>query len=127
MDRILSRRLTGCQFFYPLLRHIEGGTSVAAATVFERQIASETALSVVTGQTSCSTSCDEMFGGRGRAYLPRLWSVRGQSVTVSAGESFTWPMVTVAEGVAIRTRVDGRRTIRFLVVANTTRRDLAPR
>ena len=46
------------------------------ATVFEREVASESALAVVTGQTRHTPRRDEVFGGRGRANLPRLGRAR---------------------------------------------------
>ena len=48
-------------------------------------------------------------------------------MTVSAGETFFWAVIGVAEGVTIGVRTRGRGAVGVAVVTGTARRDLAAR
>jgi len=97
---------------------------VAALTVFEGEVAAEGAFAVVTGETGCAACGDEVFRGRGRAYLACLWCAGGGAMTVSAGKSLSRAVIGVAEGVTIGARVGGRGPVGFAIVTDTARRDL---
>ena len=100
---------------------------MAALAVFEGEIAAKGALAVVTGETGRAACCDEVFrGGRG-AYLASLCRAGGGAMTVSAGELFSRAVIGVAESVAIRARVGDRGPVRFAIVTDTARCNLASR
>jgi len=98
---------------------------VAPAAVFEPEVTAKAPLSVMTSRARRPARGHEMLAGRGRTDLTRLRRTGGQLVTFSAGEALAWTVIRVAERVSIRPRVDGRRPVRLLPVANTTRSNLA--
>lgn len=111
----------------PRLWHSKSRASVTAAAIFETKISAKGALSVVTGGTGRPAGRREMLRGRGGTDLPHLWRACSQAVTVSAGEPVAWPMISVTESVSVGARVDRRRPIGLLVMANAARGDLASR
>ena len=69
----------------PSLRHLETCRRVAAATVFEREVAAKGTLAIMTGQASLPTRSSEMLKGKRRTDLARLGRARRQRVTIGAG------------------------------------------
>lgn len=95
------------------------------AAVFECQVAAKDSPSVVTRSAGLAARGDEVLRGRGRTDLSRLRRSGSQLVTVDAREPVSWTMFGVTECIAIGARVGGRRSIRFLLVTDAARRDLA--
>ena len=98
---------------------------MTALAVAEAEIAAEVPPAVVTGRTGLTASGVEMLGRIGGTDLSRLRGAGGDFVTVCAGESLSRAVVRVTESVTKRARIGAGRTIRFLIVTDTARADLA--
>lgn len=110
-----------------LYRHPKTWSRVAPSAIFKRQITAEGSSSVVTSQTGHSARGYEMLSRRGRTHLPCLWRSRCQLMTLGTCESFSRIVISMTESVSIRARVGACRSIGFLFVTNSARRNLAAR
>ena len=99
---------------------------VTPLAVFECQIAAKRASPIVAGE-AIPASDGEVFGGCGRTHLARLRRSRCQRMAIGAGEALTWSMFGMTEGEAKCARIRARAGIRFLLMANAARGDLATR
>lgn len=98
---------------------------MTALAVAEAEIAAKRALAAVAGRAGLRARRGEVLGRRGRTDLPRLRRARGQFVAIGTRESLARAVIGVTKRVAIRARVGAGRAIRFLVVTDSTRSDLA--
>lgn len=98
---------------------------MTALAVVEAEVAAKRALAGVTGRAGLRARRREVLSGGGRTHLPRLRRAGGEFVAIGTGEAFARAVVGVAERVTISARVRARRAIRFLIVTDTARRDLA--
>ena len=100
---------------------------MTALAIGKTEIPSEISPAVVTGGAGLRTGSDEMLGRRGRTDLSSLRRARGEFVAVGTRESLACAMFCVTEGKTKSARVGAGRAIRFLVVTDSTRSDLAAR
>ena len=100
---------------------------MTALTVVEAEVAAKRSLAGVTRGAGLCARGWEMLDRGGRAHLPRLRCARSEFVAIGARESFARAVIRVTERVAKGTRIRAGRAIRFLIVTDAARRDLAAR
>ena len=100
---------------------------MTALAVVEAEIASERTLAGVARRAGLRASRGEVLGRGGRTHLPRLRRARSDLVAIGARESLARAMVGVTKRVSISARIRARRAVRFLIVTDSARTDLASR
>ncbi len=98
---------------------------MTALTIRKSEIAAEISSAVVTRRAGLRARVDEMLGRCGRAYLPCLRRAGGEFVAVGAGESLARAMFGVTKRETKSARAGACRAIRFLIVTDAARSDLA--
>lgn len=106
--------------------HAEGGTRMTPLAVTKPKVAAECSSAIVTGRTGPSRSrVPKVLRSGDRTHLPRLRSAGSNFVAIGAFESLTRAVVRVTERATVSARVGTGWTIRFLIVTNAARCDLA--
>ena len=99
---------------------------MTALAVVEAEVSAKRSLAGVTGRAGLCARGREMLNRSGRTHLPRLRRARGEFVAIGARESLARTVVRVTERVAKSARIRAGRAIRFLIVTDSARGDLAP-
>lgn len=98
---------------------------MTALAVAEAEVAAERTMAGMTRRAGLHACCGEVLGRGGRTNLPCLRRARREFVAIRACESLARGVIGMTERVSISARVRARRTICFLIVTNSARRDLA--
>ena len=104
-----------------LHRHLETGRGVAAATVFEGQVAAKGTLAIVTGEAALPTARSKMLKRLRRTHLAGLWQTCRQCMAIGTSQSLSAPMFRMAERITKGARVGRSSRVRLLVVTNSAR------
>lgn len=98
---------------------------MTALAVVEAEIASERAFAGVAGRAGLRAVHREVLDRGSRTHLSRLRRARGEFVAIGARESLARAVFSVTERVSICARVRAGRAIRFLIVTDAARSNLA--
>ena len=97
---------------------------MTSPAVPEIEIAAEGSLAIMTSGAGV-VSGGEMFERPGRADLSFLWQPRRVVMTISAIETLAWTVLCMTESEMERGRVGWGSAVRFLIVTNATRGQVA--
>jgi len=98
---------------------------MTALAIVKSEVASESSFAGVTARAGLRASVNEVLGRSGWTYLACLRRTGSQLVAIRARETLPRAVVLMTESETIGTRVRARRTVRFLLVTNSARRNLA--